>query len=71
MMLAKIDEGLYLNPQFIAVVAKQGKIGHPMDQDPSKPNMTLIQMMSGMMIQTTLTPEEIYDQVEGLDYGKL
>jgi hypothetical protein len=47
MMLVKIDESLYMNPQYVAFVAKQNKVGSPLDHDPSLPNENIVKMMTG------------------------
>ena len=50
MVLVKIEEGTYVNPIYVAFIAKQPKIGHHLDQDPEQPHDNVIKMMSGDII---------------------
>lgn len=64
MELVAIDEGLSLNPHYVVMVAKEGKMGHPLDQlnKDGKPTV-LIQMITGMMIQTRVPYDDIMDKL--------
>jgi hypothetical protein len=47
MTLVKVDEGLFINPKFVTFLAKQSKMGHPLDQDPTLPNENIVKMATG------------------------
>lgn len=63
MELVAIDEGLSLNPQYVVLVAKEGKMGHPLDQVAAGKPTVLIQMITGMMIQTKVPYDDIMDKL--------
>lgn len=62
--LVAIDEGLNINPQYVVLVAKEGKMGHPLDQlnKDGRPTV-LIQMITGMMIQTRVPYEDVMEKL--------
>ena len=69
-MLVKIDEGLYINPMHIAFIAKKGKLGHTLDQDPNEPNDNILKVITGDIFVIKTDIAELYDKIEeGFDEG--
>ncbi len=72
MGLVKIDENLYINPQYVAFVTKQSKVGHPMDQDPKEPNDNIVKIMTGDIFVIKQEIETLCEKLgveEDEDYG--
>ena len=67
-MLVKIDEGLYINPQYVAFVARQGKMGNPLDHDPSLPNDNILKVMTGDIFVIKQDIDDLCEKL-GLEWG--